>query len=89
MAQDNDFRVIAEEENGIIKIMNEHACPYDISENKKHVVIQAYGEGSSYYWSEETGVIPIDGYCFSVSDEGVVAGYYVNEDGLNTIVEIR
>lgn len=83
MAQDSDFRVIAEEENGIIKIMNEHACPYDISENKKHVVIQAYGEGSSYYWSEETGVIPIDGYCFSVSDEGVVAGYYVNEEGFS------
>ncbi len=80
-AQDNNFRVITEDENGIIKIINEFACPYDISDNKKHVVIQAYGEFLSYYWSEETGVISIDGYCFSVSDEGVVAGYYVNEEG--------
>ena len=83
LAQDNDFRVITEEENGIIKIINEHTCPYDISDNKKHVILQAYGEGSSYYWSEETGVIPIVGSCFSVSDEGVVAGYYVNEEGFS------
>lgn len=83
MAQDSDFRVIAEEENGIIKIINEHTCPYDISDNKKHVILQVYGEGSSYYWSEETGVIPIVGSCFSVSDDGVVAGYYTNEEGFN------
>ena len=83
LAQNDNSRIFVEEENGIIKIINEHSCPYDISDNKKHVVIQSYGELSSYYWSEETGVIHIEGYGFAVSDEGVVAGYYVNEEGFS------
>ena len=39
-------------ENGaeIIKIINDYHCPYDISDNKKHVVVQGWGEALSYYW---------------------------------------
>ena len=49
-AQAPEIRVIQEEGGEIIKILNDHHCPYDISDNKKHVVIQAYAEASSYYW---------------------------------------
>ena len=79
----------------IIKITDDHHCPYDISNNKKHVVIQAYAEYSSYYWSEETGVIPFDGYGFAVSDEGVVAGsnsryaFAIADVPLSTLVFFR
>ena len=82
-AQAPEIRVIQEEGGEIIKILNDHHCPYDISDNKKHVVIQAYAEASSYYWSEETGVIAFDGSGFAVSDDGVVAGFFSNEDGYN------
>ena len=69
-------------ENGykLIKIADKYHCPYDISDNKKHVVFQAWGEGLSYYWSEETGVIEFSGNGYAVSDEGVVAGWFVNEE---------
>ena len=72
-------------ENGyeLIKIANEYHCPYDISDNKKHVVIQAWGEGLSYYWSEETGLIEFSGNGYAVSDEGLVAGWFVNEEFYN------
>ena len=82
-AQAPEIRVIQEEGGEIIKILNDHHCPYDISDNKKHVVIQAYAEASSYYWSEETGVIAFDGSGFAVSDDGLVAGFFANEDGYN------
>ena len=82
-AQVPEIRVIQEEGGEIIKILNDHHCPYDISDNKKHVVIQAYAEASSYYWSEETGVIAFDGSGFAVSDDGVVAGFFANESGYN------
>ena len=82
-AQAPEIRVIQEEGGEIIKILNDHHCPYDISDNKKHVVIQAYAEASSYYWSEETGVIAFDGSGFAVSDDGVVAGFFANESGYN------
>ncbi len=67
----------------LIKIANEYHCPYDISDNKKHVVIQAWGEGLSYYWSEETGVIEFSGSGYAVSDEGIVAGWFVYEESYN------
>ena len=72
-------------ENGyeLIKIANEYLCPYDISDNKKHIVIQAWGEGLSYYWSEETGIIEFSGNGYAVSDKGVVAGWFVNEELYN------
>ena len=82
-AQVPEIRVLQEEGGEIIKILNDHHCPYDISDNKKHVVIQAYAEASSYYWSEETGVIAFDGSGFAVSDDGVVAGFFANESGYN------
>ena len=75
--------VITEDGYELIKIANEYHCPYDISNNKKHVVIQAWGEGLSYYWSEETGVIEFSGNGYAVSDEGVVAGWFVNEELYN------
>ncbi len=67
----------------VIKIANEYLCPYDISDNKKHAVIQAWGEGSSYYWSKTTGIIPITGNAYAVSDDGVVAGWFTDESGYN------
>ena len=75
--------VVTEDGYELIKIANEYHCPYDISDNKKHVVIQAWGEGLSYYWSEETGVIEFSGNGYAVSDEGVVAGWFVNEELYN------
>lgn len=71
-----------------IKIADEYAFPYDISNNKKHVAIQTFTESSSYYWSEATGLLPIQGYAYSVSDDGMVAGTfmdpatYINHAGL-------
>ena len=67
----------------VIKIVNEYHCPYDISNNKEHAVIQAWGEGESYYWSKESGIITFSGYGFAVTDEGVVAGWYTNDEGYN------
>lgn len=61
-----------------IEISNSYAFPYDISDNKKHVVIQTFSDAVSYYWSAETGLVMIQGYAFSVSDDGVVAGYYLD-----------
>lgn len=61
-------------------MIDEHHFPYDVSDNGKHVAIQGYGDYPSYYWSEETGIIPMDkGYAFAVSDDGVVAGYFLDE----------
>lgn len=62
-----------------VVISEDYAFPYDISDNKKHVAIQTFYEGISYYWSAETGNVLIHGYAFSVSDDGVVAGYYMDE----------
>ena len=67
----------------IIKIVEGHHCPYSVSDNKKHVVIQGYTEASSYYWSEETGGISFSGSGFAVNDDGIVAGCYTNSDGYN------
>lgn len=74
--------------DSFIKIADEYAFPYDISNNKKHVAIQTFTESSSYYWSEATGLLPIQGYAYSVSDDGMVAGTfmdpatYINHAGL-------
>lgn len=62
-------------------IDNQYHFPYDISDNKQHLAIQAFGESESYYWSEATGMIYIEGVVFAVSDDGVVAGYYTNDEG--------
>lgn len=62
-----------------VKIADEYTFPYDISDNKKHVIMQTFAEGLSYYWSEETGLIEILGYAHAVSDDGVVACYYLDE----------
>lgn len=67
----------------LIKILNSYHWPYDISNNKKHVAIQGFGASDSYYWSEETGSVALSGYAFAVSDEGLMAGYYANDLGIN------
>ena len=64
----------------VTMIIDEYHFAYDVSDNGKHVAMQGYGDYPSYYWSEETGVIPMDkGYVFAVSDDGVVAGYFLDE----------
>ena len=62
-------------------IDSEYYFPYDISDNKQHVAIQAFGESQSFYWTETSGLIAIEGTVFAVSDDGVVAGYYTNDEG--------
>lgn len=66
-----------------VKILDSYNWPYDISENKQHVVIQGFGAVDGYYWSEKTGCISLVGYPFAVSDEGLVAGTYMNGLGMN------
>ena len=61
----------------VIQLDNQYHFPYDVSDNKQHVAIQSFEEGVSFYWSESTGLIQINGYAFSVSDDGVVAGYFL------------
>ena len=78
-----EVAIVNEEGYELIKIANEYLCPYDISDNKKHIVIQAWGEGLSYYWSEETGIIEFSGNGYAVSDEGIVAGWFVNKEFYN------
>ena len=64
-------------------IDSQYHFPYDISDNKQHVAIQAFGESQSFYWSESTGLIEIVGTVFAVSDDGIVAGYYPNNEGVS------
>ena len=61
----------------VIQLDNQYHFPYDVSDNKQHVAIQSFEEGVSFYWSESTGLVQINGYAFSVSDDGVVAGYFL------------
>ena len=79
-----DVRVDRNENFTLIKVLDGHNWPYDISENKQHVVLQAFGMGGGFYWSEETGAITLpDGFPYAVSDEGIVAGTYINGIGMN------
>ena len=66
-----------------VKVLGSYNWPYDISNNKKHVVIQGFGAVDGYYWSEETGIIALTGYPYAVSDDGKVAGTYVNGLGMS------
>ena len=63
-------------------IDSQYHFPYDISDNKQHVAIQAMGEGQSFYWSETSGLVPVEGTVFAVSDDGIIAGYYTNDQGM-------
>lgn len=67
----------------VVKVLDSYNWPYDISNNKQHVVIQGFGAVDGYYWSEETGVVALTGYPYAVSDEGIVAGTYTNGVGMN------
>lgn len=78
-----EVKVLKQRGAEIVQIADDYHFPYDISDNKKHVAIQGFSVASSYYWSEEVGLIPIDGTAFSVTDEGVMAGYYTNGTGIN------
>ncbi|MBO5854642.1 MAG: hypothetical protein J6Q61_07895, partial [Bacteroidales bacterium] len=76
-----EVRVMDVRGAAITIIDSDYHFPYDISDNKQHVAIQAFGESESYYWSEATGMIYIEGTVFAVSDDGIVAGYYTNDQG--------
>lgn len=78
-----DVRVERGDNYELVKILDDNNWPYDISNNKKHVVIQGFGAMGGYYWSEETGALTIKGFPFAVSDSGDVAGYYENNLGVN------
>ncbi len=78
-----EVRVMDVKGAAITIIDSKYHFPYDISDNKQHVAIQAFGESESYYWSESTGMIYINGTVFAVSDDGIVSGYYTNEQGVS------
>ena len=69
-----EVRVDRNENFTLVEVLDSYNWPYDISNNKQHVVIQGFGAVDGYYWSEETGVIALTGYPYAVSDEGIVAG---------------
>lgn len=64
----------------VVYLIDEYHFPYDVSDNGQHVAIQGFGESTSYYWSEATGIVPMDGMAFAISDNGVIAGYFMKED---------
>ena len=78
-----DVRVDRNENFTLVQVLDSYNWPYDISNNKKHVVIQGFGAVDGYYWSEETGTVSLTGYPYAVSDEGLVAGVYSNGLGIN------
>ena len=78
-----EVKVDRGEDFTLVKILDTYAFPYDVSNNKQHVVIQNFGPGSGYYWSEKTGVVTVAGYPYAVSDDGIVAGCYENNVGMN------
>ena len=57
-----EVRVERNENFTLVEVLNSYNWPYDISNNKKHVVIQGFGAVDGYYWSEETGVVALSGY---------------------------
>ena len=78
-----DVRVDRGENYTLIQVLDSYNWPYDISDNKQHVVIQGFGAVDGYYWSEETGTLPLTGYPYAVSDDGIVAGTFTNGLGMN------
>ena len=78
-----DVRVDRSENYTLIQVLDSYNWPYDISDNKQHVVIQGFGAVDGYYWSEETGTLPLTGYPYAVSDDGIVAGTFTNGLGMN------
>lgn len=83
-AQNNAPKVTVKNVKGaaVTIIDSQYHFPYDISDNKQHVAIQAMGEGQSFYWSETSGLVPVEGTVFAVSDDGIIAGYYTNDQGM-------
>ena len=82
-AQIPDVKVDREENFTLVKILNSYHWPYDISNNKKHIAIQGFGAADSYYWSEETGAVALSGYAYAITDDGMMAGSYTNDLGMN------
>ena len=78
-----DVRFDRGENYTLIQVLDSYNWPYDISNNKQHVVIQGFGAVDGYYWSEETGTLPLTGYPYAVSDDGIVAGTFANGLGMN------
>lgn len=78
-----DVRFDRGENYTLIQVLDSYNWPYDISDNKQHVVIQGFGAVDGYYWSEETGTLPLTGYPYAVSDDGIVAGTFANGLGMN------
>lgn len=77
-AQSNGIRTGQTRTGSYVIMINEMTVPYDVSNNGQHVAIQGFDEGSSYYWSATSGLVPISGIVFSVSDDGKVAGTFQN-----------
>lgn len=77
-AQSNGIRTGQTRTGSYVIMINEMTVPYDVSNNGQHVAIQGFEEGSSYYWSATSGLVPISGIVFSVSDDGKVAGTFQN-----------
>lgn len=74
-----EVKVLDTKGAAVVYLIDGHHFPYDVSDNGQHVAIQGFGEYSSYYWSDATGIVPMDGYAFAISDNGVIAGYFMDE----------
>lgn len=79
-----EVRFVNEKGAVVILIDNQYHFPYDISDNKQHVAIQGFEMNTSYYYSEESGLVYIEGLAYAVSDDGIVAGTFTDpETGIN------
>jgi hypothetical protein len=61
-------------------LVNDYLFPYDISTNGDYIAISGFGEGGSFYWSEDEGLIPVTGTTYGISDNGLITGTYENPD---------
>lgn len=83
-AQKNAPKVTVKNVKGaaVTIIDSQYHFPYDISDNKQHVVIQGFGADQSFYYTDATGLVEFVGAAFAITDDGVIAGYYPNEQGI-------
>lgn len=63
----------------VTEMVDDYLFPSDISNDGSEVVIQMFGSNeTSFYWSEESGLLTIEGAATSISDNGVIAGSFTN-----------
>lgn len=82
-AQDNGIITGQTRSGSYVIMLEEMAVPYDVSNNGQHVAIQSFEAGTSYYWSSTGGLDTIAGMAYSVTDDGKVAGTFVNNAGIS------